>query len=183
MEATYASRFSANCVWHDLANLKCGRDIISFHACFTELARLVGESPDSALYGSRLWDVYCEKMTTKEQHTLSSVIHMARQLGRKPCLRDVMAVLDEENLKHGSAQVAPKPPAAGASTSLAPRPMELDAIASARSKNDQCARCKGYGHWSPACETPRNWKRGDPITGRPPSGSTPSGGKGGKGKL
>ena len=38
-------------------------------------------------------------MTTQEQHNLNSVIHMARQLGRKPCLRDTMAVLDEDNLK------------------------------------------------------------------------------------
>ena len=132
-------------------------------------------------------------MTTQEQHTLSSVIYMTRQLGRKPCLRDAMTVLDEGNLKHDSA-TKHAASATSTSTSLAPGPMELSAIASAGSKSDQCARCKGYGHWSPACGTPRNWKRGDPITGRPPGGnassgrsapgggSTPSGAIGEKGK-
>ena len=42
---------------------------------------------------------------------------------------------------------------------------ELGAIAGS-SKSDQCRRCRGYGHWSPACGTPRDWKRGDPIAGR-----------------
>ena len=87
-------------------------------------------------------------MTTQEQHTLSPVIHMTRQLGRKPCLRDAMAVLDEGNLKHGSA-TKPAASATGTSTSLAPGPMELGVIASEGSKSDQCARFKGYGHWSP----------------------------------
>ena len=123
MEATYSSPFSANCVWRDLANLKRGRDLVSFYLRFTELARLVGESPDSALYGSRLWGACYEKMTTQEQHTLSFVIHMAQQLGRKPCLRDAMAILDKDNLRHGSAQVIAKPPATGASISLAPGPI------------------------------------------------------------
>ena len=135
MEATYASPFSVNYVWRDLTSLKRGRDVVSFHSRFTELARLVGESPDSALYGSRLWDAYYDKMTTQEQHTLSSVTHMARQLGRKPCLRDAMAVLDEDNLKHGGTQIVAKPPAPTPSTSttLAPGPMELGAIAGAAS--------------------------------------------------
>ena len=77
MEATFASAFSVNYIWRDLTNLRRGRDIITFHSRFTDLARLVGESPDTALYGSRLWDIYYDKMTTQEQHTLSSVIHMA----------------------------------------------------------------------------------------------------------
>ena len=178
MEATYTSPLSVNYVWCDLANLKCGRDVVSFHSRFTELAKLVGESPDSTLYGSRLWDVYYEKMTTQEQHTLSSVIHMTRQLGRKPCLRDAMTVLDEDNMKHGNAtkpaSFATASSATGASTSPAPGPMELGAIVSIGSKSDQCARCKGYGHWSPACGTPRDWKRGDLVAGRPPGGNMPS---------
>ena len=140
LEATYTSPLSVNYVWRDLANLKRGRDVIAFHSRFTELARLVGESPDSAPYGWRLWDVYYEKMSASAQHTLSSVIHMARQLGRKPFLRDAMAFLDEDNLKHGGTQ-----PTTGASTLLEPEPMDLGAIAGS-SKNDQCARCKGYGH-------------------------------------
>ena len=191
MEATYASPFSVNYVWRDLTSLKRGRDVVAFHSRFTELARLVGESPDTALYGSRLWDIYYEKMSSSEQHTLSSVIHMARQLGRKPCLRNAMAVLDEDNLKHGGTQAATKPPmniipklsasTAGASTSLEPGPMELGAIAGS-SKSDQCARCKGYGHWSPACGTPRNWRRGDPIAGRLPGGRGPGSRRGGTGR-
>ena len=92
-----------------------------------------------------------------------------------------MAVLDEDNLKHGGTQAAVKPampiiaklPAstAGASTSLEPGPMELGAIAGS-SKSDQYARCKGYGHWSPACGTARNWKCGDPIACRAARGGT-----------
>ena len=103
METTYASPLSVNYkyVWRDLTNLRRGRDVVAFHARFMELARLIDELPDSALYGSRLWDICYEKMPALEQHTLSSVIHMARQLGRKPCLRDAMAALDEDNLKHG----------------------------------------------------------------------------------
>ena len=93
-----------------------------------------------------------------------------------------MAVLDEDNLKHGGTQAIAKPSAAGASTSLEPGPMELGAIAGS-SKSDQCARCKGYGHWSPTCGTPRNWKRGDPIAGRAAGGGGPSSGRGGTGKL
>ena len=64
-----------------------------------------------------------------------------------------MAVLDEDNLKHGGTQVATKPPmhiipklsasTAGASTSLEPGSMELGAIVGS-SMSDQCARCKGY---------------------------------------
>ena len=129
------------------------RDVVAFHSRFTELARLVGESPDSALYGSRLWDVYYEMISASEQHTLSSVIHKARQLGRKPCLRDDMAVLDEDNLKHGGTQAAARPPTqavaglptTGAPTLLGSGPMELGA-STGSSKGDRCARCKGYGH-------------------------------------
>ena len=165
MEAAYASPFSINYVWRDLANLKRGWDVVAFHSRFTELARLVGETPDSALYGSRLWDIYYEKMSAPEQHTLSSVIHMARQLGRKPCLRDAMAVLDEDNLKHGGTQAAANPPTSPSCTSLDPGPVELGATA-VSSQSDQCRRCMGYGHWPPACGNPRDWKRGDPIAGR-----------------
>ena len=105
MEATYASPFSVNYryVWRDLANLRRGRDVVAFHARFMEIAGLIGESPDSALDGSRLWGIYYEKTPSLEQHTLSSVIHTARQLGRKPCLRDAMAVIDEDSPKHGGA--------------------------------------------------------------------------------
>ena len=77
MESTYAPPFSVNYVWRDLTSLKRGRDVVAFHSRFTELARLVGESPDTALYGSRLWDIYYEKISSSEQHTVSSVIHMA----------------------------------------------------------------------------------------------------------
>ena len=55
-------------------NLKRRQDVIYFHSRFTELARLVGVSPDSALHESRPWDVYYGRMTTQVQHTLSSVI-------------------------------------------------------------------------------------------------------------
>ena len=102
-----------------------------------------------------------------------------------------MAVLDEDNLKHGSMQATTKPPmhiipklsasTAGASTSLEPGPMELGAIAGS-SKSDQCARCKGYGHWSPACGTPHNWRHGDPIAGRVPGGRGPGSRRGETGR-
>ena len=49
MEATYASPFSVNYVWRGLTSLKHGRGVVSFHSRFTKLARLVDESPDSAL--------------------------------------------------------------------------------------------------------------------------------------
>ena len=78
VEDTFASVFSINCAWRDSSNLWRGNDIATVHARFTDLARVVGESPDTALYGSRLWDIYYEKMSSQEQHTLSSVIRMAR---------------------------------------------------------------------------------------------------------
>ena len=127
--------------------------------------------------------IYYEKMSSSEQYTLSSAIHMAQQLGLKPCLRDAMAVLDEDNLKYAGMQAAAKPPkqiiaklpinTVAASTSLDPGPLELGAIA-VSSKSNQCAQCKGCGHWSPAYGTSRNWKYGDPIAGRLPGGRGPS---------
>lgn len=77
MQDTIASVFSINYVWRDLTNLRRGRDIVAFHARSADLARLVGESPDTALYGSRLWDI-CHEKICQELHTLSSVAHMAR---------------------------------------------------------------------------------------------------------
>ena len=65
------------------------------------LPRLVGKTPGTDIYGSHLSDVYCEKMTLNEKRSLSSVIHMTQKLGRMPCLRDSIAVIDEENLHTG----------------------------------------------------------------------------------
>ena len=108
-----------------------------------------------------------------------------------------MAVLNEDNLKNGGSQLPTKPtpvpttlttssttPAAGLSTTLAPGPMELSAFSGNKSDSSQCARCRGYGHWSSACPTPRDWKRGDPIAGRPIGNSSTGNGKrpGGKDK-
>ena len=67
-EATYASPSSVSYVWRDLASFKRRRDVATFHSHFTELALLVGESPDSAIYGSRLWDVYNDKMSVSAAH-------------------------------------------------------------------------------------------------------------------
>ena len=99
-----------------------------------------------------------------------------------PCLRDAMAVIDEDNLNAGGsatakvAAVAPTPSiTAGSAISLAPGPMELGAISAAQRNSGQCARCKGYGHWSPVCPPPRNWKWGDPVAGKPVTSSGPSG--------
>ena len=74
LEAKYASPFSVNYVWRDLASLNRGQEVVAFQTRFTELARLVGKSLGTGLYGSRLRDVYYEKMSATEQHTLSSVI-------------------------------------------------------------------------------------------------------------
>lgn len=117
-----------------------------------------------------------------------------------------MAVLDEDNVKHGGSQpaaakptVAPVPPtttastttSAGSSTTLTPGPMELGtfsgATPSSESDFSQCARCRGYGHWSLACPTPRIWRRGDPIAGRTSARGRSTGrgdsGKRGKSRL
>ena len=61
--------FAGNYVWRDLANLKRGWDVVAFHSRFTELARLVGETPDSALYGSR-----CGAYTTRKCRPQSSIL-------------------------------------------------------------------------------------------------------------
>ena len=82
MMKVFASSFALQYVWRDLANLKRGRDVSAFHIRFTELTRLVDLKPDTAKYGSRLWDLYYAKMTKQEQHTLSAVIQVARQVDR-----------------------------------------------------------------------------------------------------
>lgn len=53
--------------------------------------------------------------------------------------------------------------------------MELGAISSAKGDSSQCASCKGYGHWSLACSTPRNWQRRRSLA------KWRAGGNGGKG--
>lgn len=63
IETTYAFAFSVNYVRRDPTNLKRGHDTFSFHARFTDLAGLVGKSPEAALYGPRLWDIYYEKIS------------------------------------------------------------------------------------------------------------------------
>ena len=59
MEATFAPAFLLGCVWRNLTNLRRVRDIFTFHALITGLARQVGESPDAgtAHYGLHLWDI------------------------------------------------------------------------------------------------------------------------------
>ena len=117
---------------------------------------------------------------------------MTRKLGKMPCLRDAIAVIDEDNLNSGGSATtkaaaaplaAPTPPAAARSaTSLAPGPMGLEAVSaanlnSAQTSSWQCSRCKGYGNRSPVCPSPRNWKWGDPVAGsrRPGTSSGPTG--------
>ena len=108
------SSFALQYVWRDLTNLKRGRDIATFRSRFTELAPLVNLTSDTAKYGSRLWDIYYTKMTAQEQHILSAVIQVARQLDRELSVRDAMSVLDEENIRNGSASVN-----SGAATTIA----------------------------------------------------------------
>ena len=132
-------------------------------------------------------------MTTQEQHTLSAVIQVARQLDRVPSVRDAMSVLDEESIRSGSsissagsssvATHATTPASSGSSTSLAPGPMELGATEASREpKFSSCARCGGRGHWSTVCPTPRNWKETDPIVdeGMPRRGNQKRFERGGK---
>jgi hypothetical protein len=109
-------------------------------------------------------------MTEKEDETLGNVIQMCRQLDRKPHLRDAMAILDERNLRAGGNTMYQKPSAyagdTASSTNLIPGPMELGAM-SGRS-SDTCARCKGEGHWTSVCPTPRHWKKGEKVAGFKP---------------
>jgi hypothetical protein len=173
IKSTFASSFAASYVWRDLTNLKRGRDIAAFQTRFIELARLVGETPDTATYGSRLWDIYCGKMTEKEDDTLGNLIQTCRQLDKKPRLRDAMAILDERNLRAGGNAMYQKPSTANpggevaTSTNLIPGPMELGAMSGIRS-TDTCARCKGEGHWTSVCPTPRHWKKGEKVAGYKP---------------
>ena len=69
----FAFSFALQYVWRDLANLKRGRDVSTFHPRFTELARLVDLTPDTVKYSSRLWNLYYAKITTQEQYTLRAV--------------------------------------------------------------------------------------------------------------
>ena len=116
-------------------------------------------------------------MSRPEQHTLSAVIQVARQLDRVPTVRDAMSVLDEESIRNGrtvsasstaagnASSLTPAAPA-GSSTSLAPGPMELGAVeANSGPKRSRCARCGARGPLSPVCHTPRDWKETDSIVG------------------
>ena len=174
MEATYASAFSINYVWRDLGNPKRGRGVSAFHSA-SRPCPLGRQGPRHGPLRLPPVDVYYEKMTLAEKHTLSSVFQMTRKLGKMLCLRDAMAVIDEEKLNSGGSATAkaeaPAPTvvpttltAPGSTTPLAPGPMELATVSAestAQRSSGQCARCKGYGHWSPVCPSPRNWKWGD----------------------
>lgn len=82
------------------------RDIVSFHARFTDLARLIGESPDTALYGSRQWEIYilCTKRCLPRSSTLLARSSIWRDKKAMPPRR--YAVLDADNLKHNGAQTS-----------------------------------------------------------------------------
>ena len=139
----------------------------------------MGLTPDTAKYGTRLWDLYYAKLATQEQQTLSAVMQVARQLDRVPSVRDAMSVLDEEGIRNSSTNSSastiagtigplastPATPSSS-STSLALGPIVLGAMeANTKPKRSKCARCGGRGHWSTVGPTPRDWKETDPIVG------------------
>ena len=105
MEATYASAFSVNYAWRDLGNPKRGRGVSAFHSA-SRPCPLGRQGPRHGPLRLPPVDVYYEKMTLAEKHTLSSVIQMTRKLGKMLCLRDALAVIDEENLNSGGSATA-----------------------------------------------------------------------------
>jgi hypothetical protein len=82
MEATYASAFATKHVWRNLETLKLGSNLSEFHSQFLDLAKLVGETAYTAVFGSRLYDIYSVKISDLECQILSSVIVTAHQMGR-----------------------------------------------------------------------------------------------------
>jgi hypothetical protein len=169
LEKTYSSIFADKQAWINLENLRRGKDTAAYQTRFTELANLVGLSPQTAGFRSRLWDIYHARMTSHEKTVLSSIILFYHESNQPLLVRHAMNVVDEASM---SSSLNVSLPSNGTntftsnsnSTNLIPGPMELGAMSGSDIKHAYtCARCRGEGHWTTACGTPRHWKRGDPV--------------------
>jgi len=183
LEKTYSSIFADKQAWINLENLRRGKDTAAYQTRFTELASLVGLSPQTAGFRSRLWDIYHARMTNHEKTVLSSIILFYHESNQPLLVRHAMNVVDEASMSSGLNVSLPNNgtnanantlPAAN-STNLIPGPMELGAMSGRNIKHEYtCARCGGEGHWTPACGTPRHWKVGEPIAKGEASGGETS---------
>ena len=171
LEKVYSSIFADKQAWINLENLRRGKNTAEYQTRFTELAGLVGLSPQTAGFRSRLWDIYHARMTIHEKAVLSPLILFFHETGQPLLVRHAIDVVDEGSMSSGLNVSLPNasntmPAAVSTATNLIPGPMELGAI-SGRS-SDTCARCKGEGHWTSVCPTPRHWKKGDKVAGFKP---------------
>jgi hypothetical protein len=98
MEATYASTFATKHVWCDLETLKCGSNLSEFHSPFLDVAKLERETAHTAVFGSRLYNIYTAKMSDSKRQILSLVIVTADQTGCTTHLCSAMNVVDVLNL-------------------------------------------------------------------------------------
>jgi hypothetical protein len=159
MKATYVSAFATKHVCRDLETLKRRSNLSVFQSQFFNIAKLVVETVHTATFGRRVYDIYGAKTSDLDRQILSSVIVTADQTERTIHLRDAMNVVDKLNLLRDGGGSTLSNNGSGIAMTLAPGPMELELI----SLTNGCMQCSGKGYWWYFCETPNDWKEGDPI--------------------
>jgi hypothetical protein len=122
------SAFATKYIWQDLKSLKRRPNLSEFHSQFLDLAQLVEETVCTAMFGSRLYDLYAAMISDCESQILSAVIVTAHQTGWTIHLCDARNVVDESNLLCRGRGKILSSTGPGTTMTLAPGPKELDAI-------------------------------------------------------
>jgi hypothetical protein len=81
MNVIYASEIATKNDCRNLATRKCGSKRSVCHRRFLDLAKLVGKTLYTVVFGSRLDEIYMAKMTDSEHQILSSVIVTTNRMG------------------------------------------------------------------------------------------------------
>lgn len=74
MDPTNRSAFATKHVCRDFVTLKRWVDLAEFHCRILDLATLVGNTAYTALFGSRLYNIYTAQISVLERQIVSSVI-------------------------------------------------------------------------------------------------------------
>jgi hypothetical protein len=101
----------------------------------------------------------------EKEHTIFVSLSIGRNAeGKKIFLSDAMRIAEDVELSRGfcfrtTSSTVPADVQVSASSDhpMAPLPMDLDAVEFAQ---DQCANCKGFGHWAKDCSSPKYTNRG-----------------------
>ena len=154
----FASAFSTQQLWHQLASLQRGKDINEYHRRFIELIHLVGETPSSVFPGSQAFNIYEEKMDPVARHTWSVIALQAKFTNQTLSLRHIMMVAEEEfeKIAAGLPSVSISRSGVVAAAALPADPAAVPGAGCATTTNamrsrvssDRCARCDVKGHWA-----------------------------------